>query len=122
MAGQTITESGTRNLQAITAEADRLEGVRKRDLAQGDWVLVTTRNSTYVICALGNDLYSVSGGYFDRKGLSPATVAINGCTWGGTAIKVDLIAGRGLFLEFGNRVLTTRIQNVRVIRAGQRLH
>ena len=117
------TITGEHSLQRLTAAADRLDGVRKRDLSQGDWVLVTTKNSLYVICALGNDLYQVSGGYFDRKGLSPATTTINGCTWGGTAIKVDIVAGPGLFLEFGNRVLTTRIQNVRVLRAGaQRPH
>lgn len=117
------TISGEHNLQRLTAAADRLDGVRKRDLGQGDWVLVTTKNSVYVICALGDDLYSVSGGWFDRKGLSPATTTINGCTWGGSAIKVDLVAGPGLFLEFGNRVLTTRIQQVRLIRAGApRLH
>ena len=115
------TITGEHSLQRLTAAADRLDGVRKRDLSQGDWVLVTTKNSLYVICALGNDRYSVSGGYFDRKGLSPATTTINGCTWGGSAIKVDIVAGPGLFLEFGNRVLTTRIQNVRVLRAGQSL-
>ena len=115
------TITAEHSLQRLTAAADRLDGVRKRDLSQGDWVLVTTKNSLYVICALGNDRYSVSGGYFDRKGLSPATTTINGCTWGGSAIKVDIVAGPGLFLEFGNRVLTTRIQNVRVLRAGQSL-
>jgi len=62
------TITGEHSLQRLTAAADRLDGVRKRDLSQGDWVLVTTKNSLYVICALGNDLYQVSGGYFDRKG------------------------------------------------------
>ncbi|HLF95114.1 MAG TPA: hypothetical protein VJB14_16720 [Planctomycetota bacterium] len=111
------TITGENSLQRLTAAADRLDGVRKRDLSQGDWVLVTTKNSVYVICALGNDLYQVSGGYFDRKGLSPATTTINGCTWGGSAIKVDIVAGPGLFLEFGNRVLTTRIRSFRLIPA-----
>lgn len=94
-----------------------MEGVRKDDLHRGDWVLVTTKNSLYAICVLGDDLYSVSGGWFDRQGLSPATLPINGCTWGGSALKHDIVAGRGLFLEFGNRVLTTRIQQVRVVRS-----
>src|SRR3990172_2053653 len=115
------TITGEHSLQRLTAAADRLDGVRKRDLAPGDWGLVTTKNSLYVICALGDDRYSVSGGYFDRKGLSPATTTINGCTWGGSAIQVDIVSTPGLFLEFGNRVLTTRIQDVRVLRAGQSL-
>lgn len=112
-----IWERHAQDLRAVIADADRIKGVRKAELRPGDWVLVTTKNSLYSICALGDDLYSVSGGWFDRKGMSPATLTINGCTWGGTAIKVDLVAGRGLFLEFGNRVLTTRIQNVRLIRS-----
>ena len=97
-------------------QASRLEQVRRRDLRSGDWVLVTTRNSRYTICTLDDESYLVSGGWFDRKGLSPQKISIHGCTWGGTAIKSDIVAARGLFLEFGNRVLTTRIQQVRVIR------
>lgn len=112
----------TLNLEAITAQADRIEGVRKAELRYGDWVLVRTRNSLYSICALGNGLYLVSGGWFDRTGASPATTTINGCTWGGSAIKSDLVAGRGLFLEFGNRVVTTRIQQVRLIRSDGPAH
>ncbi|MFQ5695971.1 MAG: hypothetical protein ACE5HB_08280, partial [Terriglobia bacterium] len=88
-------------------------------LRSGDWVLVTTKNSLYSICVLERDLYSVSGGWFDREGDSPQRVAINGCTWGGRALKHDIVAAPGLFLEFGNQVLTTRIQSVRVIRADE---
>ena len=43
-----------------------------------------------------------------------------GCTWGGTAIKRDLVAARGLRLEFGNRVVTSPIREVRVIRGDAR--
>ncbi len=105
-------------LESRVESAKRLEQVRKRDLHHGDWVLVTTRNSTYSICVLGEDQYWVSGGWFERKGQSPRMIAINGCTWGGSAIKADLVAAPGLFLEFGNMVVTTRIQLVRVIRGG----
>ena len=103
-------------LDALTENASTLEPVRKNELHSGDWVLVRTKNSLYSICCLGSDQYVISGGWFDREGVSPARVSINGCTWGGTAIKADVIAARGLFLEFGNQVVTTRIQNVRVIR------
>jgi hypothetical protein len=44
-------------------------------------------------------------------------MAINGCTWGGSAIKQDILAARGLHLEFGNTVRTTRIREIRVILA-----
>ena len=92
------------------------ELLRKTDLTCGDLVLVRTENSVYSIHVLGDDLYLVSGGWFDRKGVSPQTTGINGCTWGGSAIKHDIVAARGLFLEFGNRVVTTRIQDFRIIR------
>jgi hypothetical protein len=49
--------------------------------------------------------------------MPPQRMAINGCTWGGSAIKQDILAARGLYLEFGNTVLTSRIQQIRVIRA-----
>jgi hypothetical protein len=97
--------------------ARSLEEVRKDELRSGDRVLITTRNSQYTIMVLGDGEYWVWGGWFDRRGISPCRVTINGCTWGGSAIKHDILVARGLFLEFGNRVLTTRIQNVSVIRA-----
>jgi hypothetical protein len=106
-------------LEERSREASRLEQVRRRDLRSGDWVLVTTRNSRYTICTLDDDSYLVSGGWFDRKGLSPQKISIHGCTWGGSALKHDIVAARGLFLEFGNRVLTTRIQQVLVIRRAE---
>jgi hypothetical protein len=105
-----------RTLGAIVDSAARLNGVRRSDLALGDQLLVTTKNSTYSIYVLQEGLYSVSGGWFDRRGLSPSQVTINGCTWGGRAIKPDIVAACGLHLEFGNQVVTTRILKYQVIR------
>lgn len=109
-----VTRADT--LEARVGEADQLETVRKTDLECGDWVLIHTKNSVYCLYVLGDGLYAVSGGWFDRTGLSPQKISINGCTWGGSAIKHDIVAARGLFLEFGNQVVTTCIQQVRVIR------
>lgn len=105
-----------RTLGAIVDHADNLDAVHKTDLAFGDRLVVTTRNSTYSIYVLPEGLYSVSGGWFDHQGLSPTTVAINGCTWGGRAIKLDIVAACGLHLEFGNQVVTSRIMNFQLIR------
>jgi len=116
MTGMYKMSSEVQTLDARVEQAGRIEGVRKRELRCGDWVVVTTKNSVYSICVLGEERYSVSGGWFDREGVSPQETTINGCTWGGSAIKQDVVAARGLFLEFGNRVMTTRIQQVRVIR------
>lgn len=104
-------------LETIVEQARSLEEVRKDELHAGDRVVITTRNSRYTILVLGDGNYWVWGGWFDRRGVSPCRMTINGCTWGGTAIKHDILVARGLFLEFGNRVLTTRVLGVEVIRA-----
>ena len=109
--------SRPRILTELVRHAELMGGVHRGDLQCGDRLIVRTRNSCYIIYSLGDGRYRVSGGWFDRSGASPVTTTINGCTFGGSAIKTDLIAGRGLFLEFGNHVLTTRIQQVQVIRA-----
>jgi len=106
-----------KTLSALIRHLDQIRSVRKTDLLSGDCLVVTTRNSSYRIVSLGNGLFRVSGGWFDRMGASPATTAINGCTWGGSVIHTDLVAGRGLFLEFGNRVVTTRIRQFHLIRS-----
>lgn len=108
--------SFVRTLSAITEHACTDAAVRRTDLDVGDRVVVTTRNSVYSIWVLGSDQFAVSGGWFDRQGLSPARVKINGCTYGHSVIRHDVVAGRGLFLEFGNNVLTTRIQSVQIVR------
>ncbi len=98
-----------RTLGTIVKCLGGLRVVRKLDLGMGDRVSVQTRNSTYSIHVLGDDLYSVSGGWFDQHGHSSMRTTITGCAWGGRAIKEDLLAACGLYLEFGNQVVTTRI-------------
>ena len=105
-------------LGAIVNQTVQLAAVRKNDLRFGDWVVVTTLNSTYSIQVLKNGQYTISGGWVDKKGLSPLRTNINGCTWGGSAIKVDMVAACGLHLEFGNRVVTSRIQQFDIIQFG----
>jgi hypothetical protein len=105
-----------RTLGAIVAHTEALNSMPKSDLEFGDRVLVTTAHSTYSIYALEDRRYSVSGGWFDRHGLSPMETEITGCTWGGSVIKVDIIAACGLHLEFGNGVVTSRIRKLEVIR------
>jgi hypothetical protein len=107
----------TQTLASRVEQARSLEEVRKKDVHVGDRVLVTTRNSLYTIWVLDDGVYWVSGGWFDLQRISPLKMAINGCTWGGSAIKRDILAACGLRLEFGNTVRTTRIREVRVISA-----
>jgi len=110
-----------RPLDLLVAESDRLPAVTRKDLRSGDWIVVTTCNSVYSLCLLEDGTYSVAGGWFDRQGVSPQRVGVNGCTFGGRAIKSDVVAAPGLFLEFDNRVTTTRIQEARVLRVDQDL-
>ncbi|MGB8522429.1 MAG: hypothetical protein WCD43_05660 [Candidatus Acidiferrales bacterium] len=102
-------------------QARSLDEVRKKDLRAGDRLLVTTRNSRYIIWVLDEGVYRVSGGWFDLQCIAPQRMAIHGCTWGGSAIKQDILAALGLRLEFGNTVRTTRIRQIRVILAEAQL-
>ncbi len=104
-------------LETITLEAGRVDQIRKSDLCWGDWIVVRTRNSIYTLRMLDDEQFSVSGGWFDEQELSPHPVTVNGCTWGGSAIKQDIVAAPGLCLEFGNRVMTSRIRQVQVLRS-----
>jgi hypothetical protein len=105
------------SLDRLLSLGDDPQAVSRADLQMGDMVLVQTRNSTYALRALGPDHFAVSGGWFETHGGSPQVAQVNGCTWGGSAIRCDLVASPGLFLEFANGVKTTRIRSVKVISA-----
>lgn len=94
-----------------------LSAVSRSELMIGDVMLIRTRNSLYTIRLTARGCYSATGGWFDRKGLSPHPIAINGCTWGGTLIKVDILAACGLCIEFSNRVVTSPVRSIVVLRA-----
>jgi hypothetical protein len=103
-------------LEAQIRSADQLPQVRKADLHPGDWVYVKTIRSTYRIKVKENGRYEVSGGWFERKGLPATELGIAGCTWGGSAIKIDIVAACGLCLEFANRLITSPIQKIFLFR------
>jgi hypothetical protein len=108
-----------RTVNAILEQVGVSRPARKGELGRGDYVVITTENSIYSIEVLEGSTYLVRGGWFDRQRLSPVTLSIAGCTWGGSVIKNDIVAACGLHLEFGNRVLTSRIREVLVIRGSQ---
>ncbi len=103
------------SLDAIVEQSEKLKQVRKDELRFGDWVIVVTMNSIYSIRVIEDGFYLVSGGWFDKKGISPLKTTIAGCTWGGSIIKADIVAACGLSLEFGNRVVTSPIQKICVV-------
>jgi hypothetical protein len=116
--GRVMTTRRVRTVGTILGQLRICRPIRKSELHSGDRLLVTTDNSVYSITVLEDATYSVRGGWFDRKGLSPVVTSIAGCTWGGSVIKVDVVAAHGLRLEFGNRVVTSGIREIRVLRAG----
>ena len=105
-------------LNEIIRSAEGLQEVKRAGLARGDWLFVKTARSAYRIHVLGEGRYEVTGGWFDRKGVAPAIVSIAGCTWGGSAIKVDIVAACGLRMEFGNRLVTSPVRKIFVLSRG----
>ncbi|HTK82094.1 MAG TPA: hypothetical protein VL633_07360 [Bacteroidota bacterium] len=106
------------SLDGFLRHSDRVEQIRKHDVRPGDRLLVKTCNSVYSILMSQNGECTVTGGWFDRKGVSPMRTRIAGCTWGGSVINMNMIAARGLRMEFGNRLVTTSIQSVFVLPVG----
>ena len=99
-------------LKNLTEISKSVTQLYKNTLKPGDVVILKTMNSTYTIRVAENGYYIVSGGWFDKKNLSPSKININGCTWGGSSIKSDIIAACGLRLEFQNRVVTSIIKKI----------
>lgn len=105
------------SLEGLATHAPEVPGVRESDLQPGDWVIVRTKNSTYALRANDDGTFDASGGWFARHAGAGERLRIAGCTWGGSAVLTSMIAAPGMFLEFANRVTTTRIREVRHIRS-----
>lgn len=105
----------------LSCAADALAGVRRSDLAPGDRLLVSTKNSIYLLIARADGRFDISGGRFARdpgpEG-GTQTLEVHGCTAGGHALFTRIVAAPGLFLELGDGTRTTRIRRVRRISAG----
>lgn len=109
------TDPGVRRVEAVdlerlAASSDSIEGIEIGEMSIGDRLIVTTLNSVYTMNCLGDGRFAISGGWFDRRGLSPAVIQMRGCSYGGSAINRRLVAARGLRMEFDNGVVTTPIQ------------
>lgn len=109
-----------RTLSRLAAEAADIQGVRRADLRDGDWIVARTRNSTYTLAVGTGRTFVVTGGWFLHHPGESRLVGVNGCTWGGSAILTDMIAAPGMYIEFTNGVRTTRVRDVQLMRAGDR--
>ena len=99
-------------LTDFVKDSQNLNQIHKSSLKVGDTIILKTINSAYLVKVQEQEQYTVSGGWFDKNNLSPATLTIHGCTWGGSVIKNDIVAACGLHLEFGNKVVTSRIKKI----------
>ena len=133
------------SLERLASAAEVVEGVRVGDLEPGDCLFVRTRNSLYTLRMNADGTFDAAGGWFSRQREpessadgtgSPAEASgdtaglpaeasaaktgtrrrVIGCTWGGTALMTRMIAAPGMFIEFDNRVRTTRVKEVRHLR------
>jgi len=107
---------GALSLEQLGSAVATVEGIREGDLQPGDWVIVRTKNSVYALRANGDGTFDASGGWFARHRHSGNRLRIAGCTWGGSALLTRMVAAPGMFLEFSNHLLTTRISEVRHVR------
>jgi hypothetical protein len=105
-------------LNTIVQNSDKIKHISKDNLGEQDYLIVKTSNSLYTIKKVDEKLYEISGGWFDKKGLSPSKMIIRGCTWGGSVIHINMLAACGLCLEFGNNVITSPVNQIIVIRGG----
>lgn len=108
------------SLEGIQRRLPMLRQVSKEELKPGDILFAKTRNSLYQIHDAGRGEVLVSGGWFERKSTAPSRTKVCGCTWGGSVIKVDILAACGMCIEFGNRVTTSEVQTIIVLRGESR--
>ena len=105
-----------RTVDCLVDRLDRLPTIGKKDLMSGDQLTITTENSIYSFLVLENFRYIVHGGWFDRNVADPVPIAVNGCTFGGSMIMTDIVAGIGLHVEFANGVVTSPVCAAGILR------
>ena len=110
------------SLDAMAASATAVSGIRATDLQTGDCLIIQTRNSTYVLRANDDGTFDATGGWFSRHEDGAMRLRVAGCTWGGSVLLTCMVAAPGMFLEFANKVRTTRICEVRLLRPSQTIH
>jgi hypothetical protein len=116
--GNKMREGFGYTLSGFSMKSMSLAALRKADVRPGDYVIIRTRNSVYVLRATDDGRFIVSGGWFDRKGKSGSRTGVTGCSLGGSIIKIDIIAAHGLCIEFTNRLITSPVKSFVVFPRG----
>lgn len=102
-------------LGKFVESSEHLREIKKSMVKPGDCLMIQTQNSAYRIYILADGHVEVSGGWFDRKGMSPFKTRINGCTWGSRVIKTDILAACGMSIEFHKRIVTSPVLSIAYI-------
>jgi hypothetical protein len=88
-------------------------GVYLRDLRPGAVLAIQTRNRSYTLVRLNDELALISG--HPEFCPEPVEVQVQGCTWGGSMLKAKYV-GRGMHLEFihpiHRTVITSQIVDI----------
>jgi hypothetical protein len=95
-------------------------------IPKGSKIKIETQNSIYILKKVGygngfNTL--INGGYFEKTYGKPMKVRINGCTWGGSMLKIGVIEVN-MILEIiieepEKRIGTSWIKDIEVLEYGQ---
>ena len=86
--------------------------IKFNDLFKNEFLTIGTQNSVYLIRVVAHNEFIVRGGWFDRKGLSPYRIGIEGATWGLGDIFSDIAAALGMRIKFKNGFTTSPIKSI----------
>ncbi len=96
---------------------EKVDRITKSEVSAGDHITIETNNSQYHLRSLGDNLFSVKGGWFDQDNDEPsAGVGIKCCGLGGELADDDLIAALGEQLQFSNNITTSRVRRIKLLR------
>ncbi len=82
-----------------------------------DLIVIETTNSTYFMRYLGDEMYAVMGGHFNRMGIAPYHTRINGISLGRRLIESKVVIACGYRLNFDRQFITSTVRRISVRRA-----
>jgi hypothetical protein len=86
--------------------------VKRTQLEINDKIRIRTKNSEYNIEVIDQSIFTIKGGWFDKKGLSPFLGSIEGATWGWGDLLPDIIAKIGMRIKFANGPTTSHVKSI----------
>jgi hypothetical protein len=90
--------------------------VDRQQLRPGDEINVITKSSLYQVRVLREDIFVVSGGWFDENRESPQRTRILGCSMDAKTINEDIVCAFGLHVHFDNGVVTSPVHKIELKR------